>query len=92
MTEETIVHRYLAPKAAASYLGLSVWSLYRLVERRAIPFIPLRPSRSGAQSEGRPSLRFDTAALDLWMKKQTVRPVAGSVVPETIDFGAGRSL
>ena len=67
--------RYLSPGQAAAYLSLSVWTLYRLVGRRAIPFIALRPSGSSA---GRASLRFDRDALDRWMQKQTVRPVSAS--------------
>ena len=87
MIEMTTTKRYLPPKAAASYLGLSVWSLYRLVERRAIPFIPLHPSKSWVRAGGRASLRFDTAALDLWMKTQTIR-----AVPENIDINGRQSL
>jgi excisionase family DNA binding protein len=68
--------RYLSPKQAAVYLGLSVFSVYRLVERRAIPFVPLYPSGKAAQTHRRPSVRFDVEALDGWMKKQTVKPLA----------------
>ena len=64
-------NRYLTPKAAADYLGLSVFSIYRLVARRAIPFIPLHPS--GPTVGRRPSVRFDIGALDGWMKKQAVK-------------------
>ncbi len=71
--------RYLTPKQAASYLGLSVFSIYRLVERRAVPFIPLHPSERRGKSPGRASVRFDIEALDAWMKKQTVKPSAEHV-------------
>ena len=67
------LNRYLTAKAAAEYLGLSVFSIYRLVERRAIPFIPLYPS---GPKRRRASVRFDMEALDLWMKKHTVKPSA----------------
>jgi len=70
-----IKNRYLNAKTAATYLGLSVWSLYRLVDHRAIPFIPLRPSHAGNVRAGRVSLRFDVNALDSWMKRQMVKPV-----------------
>jgi predicted DNA-binding transcriptional regulator AlpA len=83
MNEATTARRYLAPKDAAAYLSLSVWSLYRLVERRAIPFIPLRPSADGSHAQGRASLRFDVAALDAWMRKQTVRPVSEAIDPRS---------
>ena len=66
--------RYVSPKEAARYLGLSVFSIYRLVQRRAIPFIPLHPS--GISPTSRPSVRFDLQALDAWMKKHTVKPLA----------------
>lgn len=69
---EDIHNRYLSPRAAAQYLGLSVFSVYRLIERRAIPFIPIRPS--APKAHGRASVRFDIHALDAWMRKQTVKP------------------
>ena len=72
MAESVERNRYLTAKAAAEYLGLSVFSVYRLVQRRAIPFIPLHPS--GMDFSRRPSVRFDVRALDAWMKKQVVRP------------------
>lgn len=74
MSQEKPMQRYLTPRQAADYLGLSIWSLYRLVGRRAIPFIPLRPSRSAA-ADGRTSLRFDAMALDRWMQRQAVQAV-----------------
>jgi len=67
-------------KAAAEYLGLSVFSIYRLVERRAIPFIPLYPSGANRR---RASVRFDIEALDMWMRKHTVKPSA-----QFVDEGA----
>ena len=67
--------RYLDIKGAGLYLSISIYSVYRLVERRAIPFTPLYPSGT----RGKPSLRFDTEALDAWMRKQMVRPVADQI-------------
>ena len=75
MSEANLGRRYFKPQEAANYLGISVWSLYRLVSRRSIPFIALRPSRSSS-SGGRASLRFDALALDRWMQKQVVRSVS----------------
>jgi excisionase family DNA binding protein len=72
--ESSVPNRYLSPKQAATYLGLSVFSVYRLVERRAIPFIPLFPSGTKAKLVCRPSVRLDREALDVWMRKQTVKP------------------
>jgi excisionase family DNA binding protein len=89
MTERSLTHmdmkmvqgiernRYFTAKKAAEYLGLSVFSVYRLVQRRAIPFIPIRPS--GVNTSRRPSVRFDIYALDAWMKKQAVKPAADYV-------------
>jgi len=75
--------RYVSPKEAARYLGLSVFSIYRLVQRRAIPFIPLHPSGSRTNPVSRASVRFDLQALDTWMKKCTVRPSAEYVDERT---------
>jgi len=72
----TIRPRYLSAKQAAMYLGISVFSVYRLVERRAIPFVPLYPSGNTRKPTKRPSVRFDIEALDRWMKKQTIKPAA----------------
>jgi predicted DNA-binding transcriptional regulator AlpA len=68
--------RYVSAKQAAVYLGLSVFSIYRLVERRAIPFIPVYPSGARGKPASRASVRFDMQALDAWMQKQVVKPVA----------------
>jgi len=82
---ESIKARYLDAKKASAYLGLSVWSLYRLVDHRAIPFIPLRPSNAGNTKMGRVSLRFDLEALDCWMRRQTVKPVSPPVDSERLE-------
>ena len=82
--EQTIRQRYLSPKQAAEYLGLSVFSVYRLVERRAIAFIPLRPSHVTNKPSSRASIRFDVEALDGWMKKQTVKPAADYIDERTV--------
>lgn len=72
---DPVVPRYLSAKQAARYLGLSIYSIYRLVERRAIPFVPLYPSGASEGTSTRPSVRFDVQALDIWMRNQTVKPV-----------------
>lgn len=55
-------NRYLTVEQAAAYLQVSKWSLYKLVERRDIPFIPF----------GR-LLRFDRMAIDRWVEKRSVQ-------------------
>jgi excisionase family DNA binding protein len=72
--DDRIAPRYLNAKQAAQYLGLSVFSVYRLVQRRAIPFAPVHPSGATGRSSNRPSVRFDIEALDAWMRKQMVKP------------------
>jgi excisionase family DNA binding protein len=75
--------RYLTPKQAASYLGLSVYSVYRLIGRRAIPFVALHPSTKSSGGQRRPSVRLDIEALNAWMKKQTVKACADYVDERT---------
>jgi excisionase family DNA binding protein len=79
MPDESVKPRYLTPKQAAQYLGLSVFSVYRLVNRRVLPFIPVRPTAEGTSSKRRALLRFDIQALDAWMKKQAVRPIVEAI-------------
>lgn len=71
----TLVPRFLDINEAAHYLSLSKWSLYRLVELRQVPFIPLSPSERPGKAARRPSLRFDIKALDRWMEKKTINPL-----------------
>ena len=75
--------RYFSAKQAAKYLGVSVFSIYRLIERRAIPFIPLHPSRRNGKATMRPSVRLDRVALDTWMRKRTVKPSSEHVDERT---------
>jgi predicted DNA-binding transcriptional regulator AlpA len=64
--------RYLTAKEVAQYLRISVYTVYKLVERRQIPFIPLNLSDS---AEPRRNLvRFDREKIDEWMAKRAVRP------------------
>ena len=75
--DSPVEHRYVNAKSAAVYLGVSVFSVYRLIERRAIPFIPLHPS--GAKENGRASVRFDLHVLDSWMQRQAVKPLVNFI-------------
>lgn len=59
----TLPKRYLDVREVAQYLGLSVKTIYRLVDDRKIPFV--KPG-------GIDSLRFDIKAIDKWIEKQTV--------------------
>lgn len=64
--------RYLDVEGAAAYLHVSRWTLYKLVARRRIPFIPIQPAEEGQAK--RAIVRFDAQVLDRWMAKQTVNP------------------
>ena len=64
--------RYLDVHGAAAYLQVSRWTLYKLVERRRIPFIPIQPAEDGEAK--RAIVRFDARALDRWMAKRAVNP------------------
>jgi excisionase family DNA binding protein len=64
--------RYLDVQGAAAYLRLSRWTLYKLIERRRIPFIPIHPTEGGEVK--RAMVRFDSQALDRWMAAQSVNP------------------
>ena len=70
-TEQPIA-RYLDVQGAAAYLHISRWTLYKLVERRRIPFIPIHPAAEGQTK--RAIVRFDALALDRWMAAQSVNP------------------
>lgn len=54
--------RYLNVDEVAAYIGVSKYSIYRWVDRREIPFIPLGRVR-----------RFDPLAIDAWMSNRTVK-------------------
>lgn len=65
--------RYLNIQELAEYLGVSRWSLYKLVQRRRIPFIPFTVENS---SEPKKNLvRFDLKEIDRWMAKRSVKPI-----------------
>ena len=75
--------RYLNARQAARYLSLSIFSIYRLVERRAIPFVPLYPSGKARETSPRSSIRFDIEALDFWMKSQTIKSLGEHIDERT---------
>lgn len=66
--------RYLSTNELSDYLGISKWSLYKLVQRRNIPFIPI--VIEGRKNNGKSLVRFDTREIDKWMKKRSVNPLA----------------
>ena len=72
---EQPVARYLDVRGAAAYLHVSRWTLYKLVERRRIPFIPIQPAEECDAK--RAIVRFDALALDKWMAGQAVNPPRG---------------
>lgn len=55
--------RFLNIKELGEYVGLSRWTIYALVDKRKIPFIPL----------SRKALRFDRIHIDKWMEKKEVK-------------------
>ncbi|MFH1724201.1 MAG: helix-turn-helix domain-containing protein [Elusimicrobiota bacterium] len=65
--------RYLTIQELAGYLGVSRWSLYKLVQRRSIPFIPLSIEEAG--EGGKNLVRFDVQEIDKWMKRRAITPL-----------------
>ena len=72
--EIEIVPRYLDIRGASIYLGLSPKTPYRWVAERRIPFIEF-PGKRGKHRNGG-ALRFDRIALDRFMARHTVKPLA----------------
>ena len=73
-----MTNRFLNILEAAVYLRMSRWYLYKLVERRLIPFIPM-PHCEGEPPAGnrrrKQIVRFDIVALDQWMLKKAITPL-----------------
>ena len=63
-TNSVVPQRLLAIQDAATYTGLSVHTLYTMVNQRRIPFVKV----------GR-LVKFDLKMLDAWIKQQTVMPM-----------------
>lgn len=55
--------RFLNVKEVAAYLGVSRYTIFRLIRLREIPFIPFGRAR-----------RFDVQAIDQWLLKRTIAP------------------
>ena len=58
--------RLVGIKEVASYVGLSVHTVYAMVSQRRIPYVKV----------GRLT-KFDVRALDAWIKQHTVMPRPG---------------
>ncbi len=72
MSQDTI-KRYLSILELAEYIGVSRWSLYKLVQRRRIPFIPI--VIDGSPEQGKNLVRFDVQEIDKWMSRRAVKPI-----------------
>lgn len=57
--------RYLTVQELETYIGFRRQHIYRLVERREIPFARI----------GTKMVRFDRTKIDDWMDRQQVKPV-----------------
>ena len=64
MSMHNLVHRFLTIKETAAYTGLAVSTLYKMIGRRQIPYIKMGSL-----------VKFDLAALEKWIKSQTVMPM-----------------
>lgn len=60
-----IEQRYIGVKDVARFLGVSRWSIWRLVKEQEIPFSPVRKA-----------IRFDKEEIVSWMKRRRVAPRA----------------
>jgi predicted DNA-binding transcriptional regulator AlpA len=67
--------RYLTVDQAANYMGVSKWTVYRLVEGRQIPFISLSPSSPLRATARKAMIRLDARNIDRWMERQTISAV-----------------
>jgi excisionase family DNA binding protein len=65
MSEATVAARLIDIQAAATYIDLSVHTVYTMVSQRRIPYVKV----------GR-LVKFDVALLDAWIKKNSVMPVS----------------
>ena len=61
---ELIARRLLDIREVATYTGLSIHTLYTMVNQRRIPFVKL----------GR-LVKFDKVKVDDWIKQKTVMPM-----------------
>jgi excisionase family DNA binding protein len=56
-----VEQRYFQIQQTATFLGVSKWTVYRLIKERAIPYIPVRGK-----------IVFDREDLVSWMDKRKV--------------------
>ena len=61
---EAMERRLVDIRQAATYIGLSVHTLYTMVSQRRIPYVKV----------GRLT-KFDVGLLDAWIKQNTVMPM-----------------
>ncbi len=78
VSELAMTNRYLNIVEAAAYLRMSRWYLYKMVERRRVPYIPMpfcgdEPLISMKRSKK--AVRFDALALDKWMMEKVITPL-----------------
>jgi len=73
-----MINRFLNIHEAAEYLRMSRWYLYKMVERRRVPFIPMPHCEEDPQpslKRRKLTVRFDATALDQWMAKKAITPL-----------------
>lgn len=58
--------RYLTMHQICEYLSCSKWTIYRLIDKREIPFAAI----------GKRAYRFDQDAIDKWMQDRTMKTTA----------------
>ena len=68
MNTPTLEKRYLTVEQLAEYIQVLKWSIYKLVDRRRIPFIGLTITGD----DGKKAIRFDIRAIDKWMNQRSV--------------------
>lgn len=57
--------RYLTMEQLCTYLSVTKWTIYRLIEQRDIPFAAI----------GKRSYRFDQERIDKWVAERTKKTV-----------------
>ena len=62
----------------AEFLGIPVQNVYKLVKRRAIPFLRMPSVEEGARAK---LLRFHPRALEEWLFARMQKPKAEAGVP-----------
>lgn len=57
--------RYMTMAQICDYLSCSKWTIYRLIDKREIPFAAI----------GKRAYRFDRDSIDDWIKTRTMKTV-----------------